>query len=371
MTLTPRLRQLRLRMEKQGSEAMLLTHGPDVRYLTGFSGSNAVLLILPRKAVLLTDGRYTAQSQQETAGTGIVVRIGKKLVSDAAAMLVKAGVSSVFYDAAHTSVAQLERMHKAYREAGGAGTTKSAAARFFTALPEPWVALERETKDAAELQVIEKAAQLGCRVFDAVLPYLKPGATERAVAAELEYAARRLGADGMSFETIVASGPRSALPHGHATDRPLPRRGFVTLDFGVMLMGYCSDMTRTVHIGKPTGEERRVYEAVHEAEQAGIAAVRASIAAAEVDDAARAVLRRHKLARHFTHSTGHGVGLEIHEGPRLGAKEQQTLAAGMVLTVEPGVYLPDRFGVRIEDMVVVQPEGCRVLTDAPRELLTL
>jgi Xaa-Pro aminopeptidase len=371
MTLTPRLRQLRLRMEKQGSDALLLTHGPDVRYLTGFSGSNALLLILPRKTVLFTDGRYIAQSQQETAGTGVVVRIGKQLVSDAAAMLVKSGVSSVFYDAVHTSVAQLERLHKAYREASGPGTSKSVAARCFQPLSEPLAALAREVKDGAELQVMEQAARVGCRIFDAVLPYLKPGATERAVAAELEYAARRMGAEGMSFETIVASGPRSALPHGHATDRPLPRRGFVTLDFGIMLMGYCSDMTRTVHIGKPTGEERRVYAAVLEAEQAGIAAVRAGVLASEVDHAARSVLRRHKLARYFSHSTGHGVGLEIHEGPRLGAKEKQPLAAGMVLTVEPGVYIPERFGIRIEDMLVVQPEGCRVLTDAPRELLTL
>ena len=373
MTIPPRLRQLRLRMEKQGSEALLLTHGPDVRYLTGFTGSNALLLVLPRRTVLFTDGRYRTQAQEQTAGSGVRVRIGKQIVNDASVLLVQSGVSQVFYDPAQTSMAQLERLQVCCREARGSDVkqSKSSVARFFRALPDSPVALQRERKDAAELGLMEQAALLGCRVFDAVLPFLKPGVTERSVAAELEYAARRMGADSMSFETIVASGARSALPHGHATDQPLPRRGFVTLDFGVMLMGYCSDMTRTVHIGKPTTEERGAYQAVLEAEHAGVAAIRPGVAAGDVDAAARSVLRRHKLARFFAHSTGHGVGLEIHEGPRLGAKGDQQLAEGMVLTVEPGVYLPGRFGIRIEDMVVVEPGGCRVLTPTPRELLTL
>jgi Xaa-Pro aminopeptidase len=360
-------------MEKQGSDAVLITHGPDVRYLTGFTGSNALLLVLPRRTVLFTDGRYRTQAQGQISGSGARVCIGKQIVNDASALLVRSGVEQVFYDPAYTSMAQLERLQSCYRQASGSGLkqSKSSAARFFRALPESPVALQRERKDAAELMLMEQAALLGCKVFEAVLQFLKPGVSERAVAAELEYAARRMGADSMSFETIVASGARSALPHGHATDQALPRRGFVTLDFGVMLRGYCSDMTRTVHIGKPTGEERGVYQAVLEAEQAGIAAIRPGITAGSVDTAARSVLRRHKLARFFAHSTGHGVGLEIHEGPRLGAKNDQQLADGMVLTVEPGVYLPGRFGIRIEDMVVVESGGCRVLTPTPRELLTL
>ena len=175
----------------------------------------------------------------------------------------------------------------------------------------------------------------------------------------------------MSFETIVASGERSALPHGHAGPAKLPKRGFVTLDFGVMLRGYCSDMTRTVYLGRPTREEKAAYAAVLEAEEAGIAAVRDGAAAGHVDAAARSILRREGLAQYFTHSTGHGLGLEIHEGPRLGAKVKDHLEAGMVVTVEPGVYLPGRFGIRIEDMVVVEAGGARVLTSSPKELLTL
>ncbi len=362
-----RLRRLRARMAGERIEALLLTHGPDVRYLCGFSGSSAVLLVLARAAVLLSDGRYTAQAREETAGSRVRVRIDKKPLDRACALLLRSGMGRVAYDGSRTSVAALERMQASLPEGFG----KAARRAFFKPLPVSPVAPLREIKDADEVLLVEEAALLGCRVFDAVLPHLRAGVPERAVAAELEYAARRMGADGMSFETIVASGERSALPHGHATERKLPRRGFVTLDFGVMLRGYCSDMTRTVYIGKPTREEKTAYAAVLAAELAGVDAVRPGIPAGQVDRAARGVLRRAGLARHFSHSTGHGVGLEIHEGPRLGSKVEETLAEGMVLTVEPGVYLPGRFGIRIEDMVLVEAGGARVLTPTPKALLTL
>jgi Xaa-Pro aminopeptidase len=362
-----RLRRLRARMADEKIKALLLTHGPDVRYLCGFSGSNAVLLVLRRKAVLLTDGRYTAQSRDETAGSGVRVLIGKHLLCQAVALLLRAGITSVCYSSHHTPVAALERMQACLPD----DYSKAARRRFFIPVAASPVAALREVKDADELHLIEEAALLGCRVFDATLPHLAAGVPERAVAAELEYAARRMGADGMSFDTIVASGERSALPHGHASGQRLPRRGFVTLDFGVILRGYCSDMTRTVYLGKPTREEKRAYAAVLAAEEAGVASVRAGVAAAAVDQAARSVLRRAGLAKHFSHSTGHGVGLEIHEGPRLAAKVDDVLAEGMVVTVEPGVYLPGRFGIRIEDMVVVGAEEARILTPTPKELLTL
>ena len=175
----------------------------------------------------------------------------------------------------------------------------------------------------------------------------------------------------MSFETIVAAGERSAMPHGRATAAKLPRRGFVTMDFGVIFKGYCSDMTRTIHLGKPAAKERAVYEAVLEAQQAGVAAVAAGASCAEVDEAARGALRRARLAEAFTHSTGHGVGLEIHEPPRIGAAETTRLLAGMVITIEPGVYLAGRFGIRIEDMVAVTRSGGQVLTPAPTALIEL
>jgi len=204
-----------------------------------------------------------------------------------------------------------------------------------------------------------------------MLGFIRPGLTETEVAAELEYQARLKGAEGMSFETIVASGARSALPHGRATNARLPRKGFLTLDFGIILGGYCSDMTRTVFLGKPGAKERDVYQAVLEAQEAAVAAVGPSVSCGAVDEAARGVLRRAGLAEAFTHSTGHGVGLEIHEPPRIGAGQTTRLLAGMVVTIEPGVYLAGQFGIRIEDMVAVTPTGGQVLTPAPKALIEL
>ncbi len=215
------------------------------------------------------------------------------------------------------------------------------------------------------------SAALGCRLFDEALSHVVSGAKEFEIARVLEDSARTFGADGMSFETIVASGERSALPHGRATSANLPKRGFVTIDFGVVLNGYCSDMTRTVHLGKPKSEARSVYDLVLEAQLAAIAAVRAGVQAGTVDEAARAVLRRAGLAEHFIHSTGHGVGLEIHEGPRISAHQTERLAAGMVITIEPGVYLAGRFGVRIEDTILVTPAGAEILTPTTKTLIEL
>jgi Xaa-Pro aminopeptidase len=208
-------------------------------------------------------------------------------------------------------------------------------------------------------------------LFDGMLTYISAGQTEMQVAAALEYAARLAGAEAMSFETIVASGERSALPHGRATAVKLPRRGFVTLDFGVILDGYCSDMTRTVHMGKALPGEREVYDSVLEAQEAAVAAVAPGVSAGEVDEAARSVLRRVGLDQYFSHSTGHGVGLEIHEGPRLAAKQTQVLEQGMVITIEPGVYMPGKFGLRIEDMVLVTATGGEVLTPSVKAWIEL
>jgi len=204
-----------------------------------------------------------------------------------------------------------------------------------------------------------------------MLSYIEPGLTEMAVAAELEHRARLAGAEAMSFETIVASGERSALPHGRATRAKLPRQGFVTLDFGVVLDGYMSDMTRTVHLGKTRADEREVYDSVLEAQEAAVAAVAPGVTASEIDAVARSVLRRAGLGKYFSHSTGHGVGLEIHEGPRLAAKQKQVLEEGMVITIEPGVYMPGKFGLRIEDMVLVTSKGGEVLTPSVKAWIEL
>lgn len=356
-----RLRALRAAMPKEEVEALLVTHLPDVRWLCGFTGSNAALAVTAAKAVLFTDGRYTFQAKQETQAARVAISAKSALIE--ACAFLEHSARSAAYDPEHTSVAALEMMRSAI-----AGKIRRS---FFSPLRRPLVSELRMVKEAEEVRVMQQAAGLGDQLFLNVLPHVAAGITEAEIAARMEFAARRSGAEGMSFETIVASGPRSALPHGRASEAKLPRNGFITLDFGVILKGYCSDMTRTVCVGKLSNPERAAYDAVLEAQQAGVAAVKPGATCAEVDEAARAVLRKAGLARYFTHSTGHGVGLEIHEAPRLAAGQTLELKPGMVVTIEPGIYLAGRFGIRIEDMVAVTQRGNKVLTKATKTLIEL
>ncbi len=341
--------------------ALLVVHPADVRYLCGFTGSNAALLLHGSRATLFTDGRYTTQAQQEVDGAKVVIAEGSVALA-ACAAAVAAGVLRCGFDTEHTTVHALAAMQQAL--------PAKLRKRWFTPA-NGLIAGLREVKDEVEIEAMRAAASLGCKLFDQVLEHIVAGAPEMEVALALEYMARLAGAERMSFETIVASGKRSALPHGRATEQKLPKRGFVTLDFGVVLGGYCSDMTRTVHMGKARPEEHAVYEAVLAAQEAGLAAVREGVSGGQVDEAARSVLRAAALDVYFTHSTGHGVGLEIHEGPRLGKKQAATLKAGMVVTIEPGVYLPERFGVRIEDTVLVTKTGCEILTPSTKAWIEL
>ena len=356
-----RKRRLAAAVARGGAEALLVTHLADIRYLCGFTGSNGALLLNGAKATLFTDGRYTTQAHAEVDGAKVV--IADKSVALAALEFAQAeGISRCGFDPTATTVAALDSL----REALAAKMRKT----FFVALPG-LIAAQREIKDEVEQERMRDAAALGCRLFDQVLEHIVPGATEMEVALALEYMARLGGAEAMSFETIVAGGERSALPHGRATMAKIPKRGFVTLDFGVVLNGYCSDMTRTVHMGPARKGEREVYEAVLDAQEAGVAAVRAGVTAESVDSAARSILEAAGLAGYFTHSTGHGVGIEIHEGPRLGKKQTQKLKSGMVITIEPGVYMPGKFGVRIEDTVLVTERGCDILTPTPKAWIEL
>lgn len=344
--------------------ALLVTHGPDVRWLCGFTGSSAALIVTRRRAQLFTDGRYRAQAAQETAGARVEIVGSAPAVAAVQWAAAQREVVSLGFDPSHTTVAALAQ----WRAALPARLRRSLLKPLAHSLVEPL----RWLKDTDELAIMAEAARLGCELFDHLLGFIRPGLTEMAVAAELEYQARRRGAEGMSFDSIVASGVRSALPHGHATEARLPKRGFLTLDFGVILNGYCSDMTRTVCLGKPTLREREVYETVLAAQEASVASVAAGVPCDVVDEAARGILRSAGMGEAFSHSTGHGVGLEIHETPRIAARRAEKLALGMVITIEPGVYFPGEFGVRIEDMVVVERGGSTVLTgNAPKALIEL
>ncbi len=363
---------LRRKLTRAGLPGLLVTHLPDLRYLSGFTGSSAALAVARRTVRLFTDSRYATQAAEEVeAARAAEVEIVKgspavaavQWLAAQAGLAAQPGVTMAGFDPAHTTAADLKRWK--------AELPSRLRRSFLEEVPAPFVEQLRMVKDDDELEVMAEAALAGCQLFEGILEFLRPGIAEIDVAAELEHKARMMGAEGMSFETIVASGVRSALPHGRATAARLPRRGFVTLDFGIILNGYCSDMTRTVFLGKPKPGERKAYEAVLEAQENAVNAVAPGASCAEVDEAARGILRREGFVEAFSHSTGHGVGLEIHEPPRVGAGQSTRLQPGMVVTIEPGIYLAGQFGIRIEDMVAVTRTGGQVLTPAPKALVEI
>jgi Xaa-Pro aminopeptidase len=392
-----RLRRLRSGFEENDLDLLLVTHLPNIRYLCGFTGSAAALLVDDHGSILFTDGRYRTQAKAEIKGANVkqvkIVIAPKSPLMAAAEWLAGQGRSSKPGTLASTSVGieaeaitagMRDRLAAALKggfgratlglrsgQARGGARLSSGSGKIRLRSAPPLVERARMVKDAAEILRIRRAVELGAGLFRIAREKIRPGVREVEVAAAMEYEARCAGAEGMAFPTILAAGKRSAIVHGRASDARIPRRGFVVCDFGVILAGYCSDRTRTVHVGRPSREARVLYEAVLEAQQAAIAAVRPGVTAAEVDGAARRVLRKQKLARYFTHSTGHGLGLEIHELPRLAAGQTQKLEPGMVITIEPGAYVAGKWGVRIEDVVVVTSSGCEVLTPTEKEMVTV
>jgi Xaa-Pro aminopeptidase len=357
-----RLQVLSRALDRERIDFLLVSHLPNIRYLCGFSGSAAQLLVGSNGATLFTDGRYTAQAREEVNDARIVIQRKAPLVAATEWIASHKGAARrqiLGIESEHMTVAERSRLAKFLPD--GIRITSAPAL----------VEQARMVKDAEEVTRIRRAALLGAGLFDTVLKTLRPGAREADVAAAMEFQARKSGAEGMSFDTIIASGKRSSLPHGRASIAPIPRSGFVVCDFGVILAGYCSDRTRTVYVGRPSREARRFYDAVHQAQQAALGSVRPGATVGEVDRAARKVLQKAGLGRYFSHSTGHGVGLEIHEAPRVAAGQSEILRPGMVITVEPGAYVPGRWGVRIEDMVVVTEHGAEVLAPSAKELISI
>ena len=359
-----RARQERLRehLATTRFDGLLVSHLPNIRYLCGFTGSAGLLLVEESGSMFFTDVRYDTQAHGEVKGPKVV--IARKAALAAVGEFLSKRRSrgrgwTLGIEAEHFTVAEKSRLNR-LRPSGV--LLKDAPGI---------VEKMRMMKDSDELRCIREAVDLGARIFERGLKVLRAGMKEVDVAAEMELAARRGGADGMSFDTIVASGARSALPHGRASTQAIRPGAFVVCDFGVILSGYCSDQTRTVWVGSAPKDARRIYEAVREAQQAASEAVRPGIAVGEVDAAARKVLKKAGLGRYFTHSTGHGVGLEIHESPRVASGQREILQAGMVITIEPGVYFPGKWGIRIEDMVVVTAGGCEALTPTDKELIAV
>lgn len=339
-------------------DAFLVTYLPNLRYLCGFTGSSGVLAVGEGRAGFFTDGRYREQSRAEVKGVAIKVVKGSPLAA-AAEWLKKARARRVGLESERVTLAQK----------GALTDLLSSKVRL-----QPVAGLVeglRAVKDSAEVRRLRAAVGLASSLYGPLVRLIRPGRSESAIAGKLEYLARLAGAEGMSFATIVASGPRSALPHGVASSQPIVNNGFIVIDYGVILDGYCSDMTRTLYVGRPGAWATKVYQAVREAQQAAVEAVGPGVETGKVDQAARKVLAKAGLVRYFTHSTGHGVGIEIHETPRLARGQREPLQPGMVVTIEPGVYVPGKGGVRIEDMVLVTERGYEVLTPTPKELITL
>jgi Xaa-Pro aminopeptidase len=356
--------ELRKLLASSRVDGLLVSHLPNVRYLCGFAGSAGLLLVEEAGSTFFTDVRYGTQGREEVKGAKVI--IARTALLDALGEWIgvrrkrsRAKGWTIGIEPGHLTVAEKERLVDSLPS----GTRLRNAPGLVEKM--------RMLKDEDELKLIREAVRLGATLFDRALKVLRPGIKESELAAEMEYAARRAGAEEMSFPTIIASGVRSALPHGRATAQSIAPGGFVVCDFGVILAGYCSDQTRTVWVGAAPEEARHAYESVREAQEAAIAAVRPGISAGEVDAAARKVLRKAGLGRYFTHSTGHGVGLEIHEAPRIAAGQKEVLKPGMVITIEPGVYFPGKWGVRVEDMVAVSEDGYEVLTPTSKDFLAV
>jgi Xaa-Pro aminopeptidase len=350
------LRRSRLasRLVELGADGFLLTRLPNVRYTTGFTGSNGQVLISPDGAAFFTDGRYTEQARHEVPDLERITCLDGFLESVVRAAR-RLGVGRLGFESDGLTFRTYEQLR--------------AAAKGIELVPVSGeVERQRWVKDPDELAALERAQGATDEAFDAVLARLRDGVSERELAFELEAEMRRAGAERPGFDTIVAFGEHAAEPHHEPTGRTLSRGDVVKMDFGGLVDGYHADMTRTVAFGEPPDRLRDVHDLVRSAQQAGIDAVRVGATGAEVDAAARSVIEAAGLGEHFTHGLGHGVGLEIHEGPRLGRGSDDALPAGAVVTVEPGVYLPGVGGVRIEDMVEVTEQGGRALPRAGKDL---
>jgi Xaa-Pro aminopeptidase len=335
-------------------DALLVWLSPNLRYLSGFTGSNGALLILPGRSVLFTDPRYQIQAAQEVT---CPVRVATGPLVDAVVTAIRrSAVKRVGYEPARMSCDHFDSL-------------KARMPMKSTLVPvRGWIEEMRMLKSPDELAAIRRSVETNSRAFEHTAARAKTGMSESDLAAELEFRMRRLGAEKPSFETIVASGARSALPHAQPTGAKIAAGDLVVVDMGTFQNGYASDMTRMLFAGAPGAKVKRLYRAVLEAQLAAIDVVRDGARTAAVDAAARKVLAGYGLDRAFTHSTGHGLGLEIHEPPRLGKRDKMRLKSGMAVTIEPGVYLEGFGGIRIEDTVVVTDRGCEILTPTGKDL---
>jgi Xaa-Pro aminopeptidase len=370
-TLAVRHKHLQQAIRDANVDGLIVTHLPNLFYLTNFQGTAGVAVATPDRLFLIVDFRYGAAAQELAASPHgapdtEIVPFDRSYDETLVGLVRKLQTPQLGVEGANLSISRFNQLSKTLGGAASLIPTEGVVEKL------------RIVKDAHEIEMLRHGAQLLSKVALDVVEDPRPGITEQELAAKIDWRIKSAGFERCSFETIVAAGPNSALPHAHAGDRRLYEGDLVVLDFGGVYGGYCVDLTRTVIVGQPDPEQQRVYDAVLEAQQAAIAAVKPGARAGDVDAAARETLGRHKLAEAFGHSTGHGLGIEIHESPRIGPRREATadtpalpddaIEPGMVFTIEPGAYLPAWGGVRIEDDVLVTADGVEVLTNVPRTL---
>jgi len=338
----------------------LITSEPNIRYLSGFTGSVGILVIRDNTSVLIVDGRYTEQAGSEVKKSIKVIEAPLYCgLLDTAIDLIKGKKpSTIGYEDDKMDAASFNKLKNRF-----------PGAKFYSISKELRDA--RMIKGRDEIDIIRKAALIADLTYDCVLRIIKPGMTELELSAHIDFLMKNFKASSPAFETLVSSGKLSAYPHGKPTEKKLEKGDVIVMDFGVRYKGYNSDITRMASLGTPSKKHRILYDAVLSAQEAAISKVRAGVTAKDVDKAARDALKKKKLEKYFRHGTGHGIGLQVHEGPRVSLSSKDILKEGMVITVEPGVYVPELGGFRVEDMVLVKKGGCEVLTKSSKELAVL
>ena len=356
-----RLERLRALLEQEQLDAVLMASPANIRYFSGFTGRDSFAYISAKKQVILTDSRYTLQAEEEGPGFQVLT-IGPDRA----------------YGVLLEQLLREEQVVRLGFEDGAMLYNTVAGLQEKAGIPNGnWIpmgdklSMLRVIKDEEEISCMARAQEVADATFAYILDYLKPGVTELEIAAKMEYFMRTHGADDKGFDTIVASGYHSAMPHAIPTGKKLEEGDFVTMDFGCNYKGYISDMTRTVVIGKASEKQKEIYSIVLEAQLAALKGLRPGLTGKEADHIARDIIEKAGYGAYFGHGLGHSVGLEVHERPGLSMREQTVLQAGTIETVEPGIYVPGIGGVRIEDMVVLTENGCRNLTHSPKELLEL
>lgn len=346
-------------LDEKKADAVLVSDGYNMRYLSGFRGATGYLYISKKRRVLMTDSRYTTMAKEEAPDFEVQeLASGQTYGQMVNALITEEGAQNVAYEDAYMLV-------KTYRE-----LQENCAGKIHIPLGDS-LDLLRAVKEDWELEYLAKAESIGDQAFAHILDVLKPGMTELEVAAELEYFMKTHGAENLSFESIVASGPNSAMPHAMPSGRRMEKGDFVTMDFGCLYQGYCSDMTRTVVIGKANDRQKEIYHTVLDAQLSALEALKGGVRGCDIDKVARDIITKAGYGEYFGHGLGHSVGLYIHEEPRLSMLCRETILPNMIETIEPGIYVPGFGGVRIEDMVVVTEDGCRDLTHSPKELIEL